>query len=97
MKNPIQHFAVPLGYSVAKIQVQEASAVNTPFMNPQLYIMTPSCTEEQTHAPAESVNVFGLANLVALRDLLNKAIAIANKGASADALVEAINQNQPTE
>lgn len=67
-----------------------------PHQSLSLYILTPSTTDEGAHAPAESVNIYGLDNMKVLRDLLNQAIAIAHKGTSAEPVVEAMNQIQPT-
>ena len=91
-KNDIQAFAVPLGWSLAKVETCVADGVGAPYQRLQLYIVTPSCTDNGAHSPAESINIYGYVNIVALRDLLNKAIAIANKGATAEPIVEAVNQ-----
>lgn len=84
-----------LGDSVAKIVTQEGSP-QIAYAFPRLHILTPACTEDNTHAPAESVEIYGLKNLTALRDLLNQAIAIAHKGTSAEPVVDAMKQIQPT-
>ena len=91
MINNIHKLAIPLGYSIARCEVSEG-ALGRPYTNVRLYICTPSCTEEQTHAPAESVELYSLATLTELRDFLSKIIAIANKGVTAEPVVEAINQ-----
>lgn len=95
MNKDTQILLADLGYGVARVSTREG-AVSQPYVSPRLTIMIPSCTEDQTHAPAESVEVYGLKPLTALRDLLNQAIAIAHKGTSAEPVVDAMNQIQPT-
>jgi hypothetical protein len=95
MNKDTQILLADLGYGVARISAREG-AIGQPYTSPRLTIMIPSTTEEQTHAPAESIEIYGLAPLTALRDLLNQAIAIAHKGTSADPVIEAMKQIQPT-
>lgn len=85
----IHKLVVDLGYSMARLETMEAHGVGMP-ARPTLYILTPSCTEESSHAPAESVCIYGVEACEALRDLLTQGIALAKKGASAEPLVEAI-------
>lgn len=56
---------VDLGWCLARLDVQHS----------KLTIVSPSCDEGEngTYGPAESVVVYGLANITALRDALNEA------------------------
>lgn len=94
MRNGRECLVASLGFSMARIETAKAGGVGNPCLNGTLYIVTPSASEEHTHAPAESVQIYGLDNLMALRDLLNEGIKIAHEGASTEPLVqEVINKN----
>jgi hypothetical protein len=97
-RNPHEHkLSLPLGYcTAAMIWVREGMAA-TPFQNPRLSIVTGRITEDQTNSEAESVEIYGLDDLTALRDLLNQCIEIAHRGVSDEALVKAAEAIQKAE
>jgi hypothetical protein len=93
MMIPSHHITESIGYAtVAKVSTSEAQSVGNPCQAMRLWIMTASMTDEGAHSPAESIEIYSLAHITALRDFLTKAIAIAHKGASAEPVVEAVNQ-----
>lgn len=58
-------FVKDLGWCIARAQFKSTAYVT-------LTIVSPSCENEQSYAPAESVNVTGEASIEALRDLCNE-------------------------
>jgi len=86
---------VSLGYSIARLDSYEGSK-GIPARNINLHICTPSCTEEHSFTPAESVQIYGLDVITALRDLLSRGIEIANMNVSEEPVVVAaddVNRN----
>jgi hypothetical protein len=81
-----------IGMSLVKVTTQESRSVGHPFEQVRLTIVTPSGVDDGAFYPAESVDIYSLTQVTKLRDLLSKAIAIAHKGATAEPVVEAVNQ-----
>lgn len=93
MSNDNQTLLVSLGWGiVGRVDVRESTTIGQPFQQVRLQILTASCTDDGTHTPAESVEVYGLDKVTALCNMLSKAIAIAHKGATVEPVVEAVNQ-----
>lgn len=89
---PNQQICESIGSSIAKITVREADKIGAPFQQMRLVIVTPSDIDYGAYYPAESVEIYSLIQVTKLRDLLNKAIAIAHKGATEESVDEAVNQ-----
>ena len=83
-----------LGYSMARVETAERALPDEPNRMVRLYIVTPSTTDDNVHSPAESVEVYGLDSLIALRDLLDEGIAIAQKGTFKEPVANAINEQR---
>ena len=81
-----------IGGSLVKVDTCEALEIGKPFEQMHLVICTPSGVDDGAFYHAESVDIYSLTQITKLRDLLSKAIAIAHKGATAEPLVEAVNQ-----
>lgn len=81
-----------IGSSLVKVSTREAISAGHPFEQMRLVIVTPSGVDDGAFYPAESVDVYSLTQITKLRDLLNRAIAIAHKGATEEPVVEAVNQ-----
>lgn len=90
---PIDCLLVSLGHSMARVHTRPSGVPGEVWQGAQLWIVEPSCTEESTgYAPAESVTIYGTDKLIALRDMLDKAIAIAKKDAVTEPVAQAINE-----
>ena len=92
MNPPPIELCESIGMSLVNVTTREAHKVGQPFEQMRLVICTPSGVDDGAYYPAESVDICSLAQITKLRDLLNKAIAIAHKGATAEPIVEAVNQ-----
>jgi hypothetical protein len=92
VNSTVHELCEAVGTSLVRVATREADGVGKPFQQMQLVIVTPSGVDDGAFYPAESVGIYSLTQIVKLRDLLNRAIAIAHKGATAEPVVEAINQ-----
>jgi hypothetical protein len=92
VNSTVHELCEAIGMSLAKVVTREADGVGKPFQQMRLVIVTPSGIDDGSFYPAESVDIYSLTQIIKLRDLLNRAIAIAHKGATAEPVVEALNQ-----
>lgn len=89
---PPETLCEAIGTSLVSVKVSEAQTLGHPNESMWLTFCTPSGVDDGAYYPAESVQIYSLTQITKLRDLLDRAIAIAHKWTTDEPVVEAINQ-----
>lgn len=84
----------PIGHHCARVNIGIGVPNSKTPRSTNLYLHAASGVDDGAFYPAESFNVYGYENIVALRDLLNEAIKLANTGINPEPVADAIQQAQ---